>query len=263
MSLLSKQYSDSKKFMARVELNRRFRTNPYPWTLWIFDQIEFPEKAKILELGCGNAILWKSNLDRIPDDAQILLTDFSEGMLEDARKVLENASERFEYDVMDAQQISYPDDTFDIVIANLMLYHISDRKKAISEISRVLKTDGALYATTYGRDNMKELTDLIKNFDDKIYNSLVPFSRAFGLENGKEQLTQSFKEVEMIKYIDSLEVTEAEPIVDYVLSFGGIKENLNADHLKDFKEYIKDILDKEGKIQISKNTGIFIAKKLI
>ena len=183
MGLLSKQYSDSKKFMARVELNRRFRTNPYPWSLWIFDQIEFPDKARVLELGCGNAILWKSNLNRIPDNAQILLTDFSEGMLEDARKVLGDTSDRFQYEVMDAQQIYYHDDSFDIVIANLMLYHIPDRKKAIFEISRVLKADGALYATTIGRENMKEFTDLIKNFDDKIYNSLVLFSSAFGLEN--------------------------------------------------------------------------------
>lgn len=261
MSLLSKQYSDSKKFMARVELNRRFRTNPYPWTLWIFDRIEFPDKAKVLELGCGNAILWKSNLERIPEDAQILLTDFSEGMLKDAKKVLGNASDRFEYGVLDAQQISYPDNSFDIVIANLMLYHIPDRKKAISEISRVLKADGALYATTYGTDNMKELTDIIKNFDDTIFNSLVPFSRAFGLENGEEQLNQSFNEVELINYIDSLEVTEAEPIVDYVLSFGGIRENLSNENLKDFKEYLNNILDKNGVIKVSKNTGIFIAKK--
>jgi len=150
-----------------------------------------------------------------------------------------------------------------LLIANLMLYHIPDRKKAISEISRVLKADGALYATTYSQDNMKELTDLLKNYDDTLSNSMEPFACAFGLENGKEQLYESFEEIEMINYIDSLEVTEAEPIVDYVLSFGGIKENLKADHLKDFKEYIKDILDKEGKIQISKNTGIFIAKKLI
>ena len=261
MSLLSEQYFDSKKFMARIELNRLFRTNPYPWTLWIFDQIKFPENAKVLELGSGNAILWKSNLERIPDDAQILLSDFSNGMMEDALKVLGNASNRFEYEIMDAQQISYPDDSFDIVIANLMLYHIPDRKKAISEISRVLKADGALYATTYSQDNLKELTDLLKNYDDTLSNSMEPFARAFGLENGKEQLYESFEEIEMINYIDSLEVTEAEPLINYILSFGRIKENINDENLREFKNYINDILDKDGKIKISKDTGIFIAKK--
>lgn len=261
MSLLSNQYSDSKNFMARIELNRRFSTNPYPWTLWIFDQIKFPENAKVLELGCGNAILWKSNLEMIPDNAQILLTDFSEGMLEDAQKVLGHASDRFDYEVMDAQQISYPDNSFDIVIANLMLYHIPDRKKAISEISRVLKDGGAVYATTYGRDNMKELNDLVKDFDDKLFNSLEPLARAFGLENGEEQLSYSFDKVEMIKYVDSLEVNEAEPIINYILSFSNVKEKMDEDKLRRFNGYITDILEKNGIIEISKDTGIFIAKK--
>jgi ubiquinone/menaquinone biosynthesis C-methylase UbiE len=261
MSLLSEQYSNSKKFMARIELHRRFRTNPYPWTLWVFDQIKFPKNAKVLELGSGNALLWKSNLKRIPEDAQILLTDFSEGMLEDAHKILGNDSKRFEYGILDAQEISYPDDSFDIVIANLMLYHIPDRVKAISEISRVLKPEGALYASTYSWNNMKEFTDLLKDYDKTLYNPIEPFARAFGLENGAEQLSKSFEEAEIINYIDSLEVTESKPIVDYMLSFGSIKENIDANIINGFKGYIDDILRRDGVIKISKDTGIFIAKK--
>ncbi len=262
MSLLSKQYSNSKKFMARIELHRRFRTNPYPWTLWIFDQIKFPKNAKVLELGSGNALLWKSNLKRIPDDAQILLTDFSEGMLDDAGKVLGEDSNRFEYKIMDAQEISYPNDSFDIVIANLMIYHIPDREKAISEISRVLKSKGALYASTFSQNNMKEFNDLLKNYDKKLYNPIKPFARLFGLENGEEQLSKSFEEVEMINYIDSLEVTESEPIVNYMLSFSSMKGNIDVDNLNSFKEYLDDVLDKNDcVIKITKDTGIFIARK--
>ena len=261
MSLLSEQYSNSKKFMARIELHRRFRTNPYLWTHWIFDHFKFPRNAKVLELGSGNALLWKSNLKRIPEDAHILLTDFSDGMLNDARKVLGDDSERFEFKVMDAQKITYPDDSFDIAIANLMLYHVPDRDKAISEISRVLKPEGALYATTYSLNNMKEFTDLLNNYDKNLYNPIEPFASAFGLENGQEQLKKSFEEVEMINYIDSLEITETEPIVDYVLSFSSIKGNIDRDSLEGFKDYLDDVLDKDGVIKISKDTGMFIAKK--
>ena len=264
MSLLSEQYSNSNKFMARIELHRRFRTNPHLWTHWIFDQISFPENAKVLELGSGNALLWKSNLKRTPEDAHILLTDFSEGMLDDARKVLGEDHKRFEFEIMDAQEIKYPNDSFDIVIANLMLYHIPDRQKAISEISRVLKPEGTLYASTYSENNMKEFTDLLRSYDKDLYNPIKPFAHAFGLENGAEQLSKSFKDVERINYVDSLEVTESEPIVNYVLSFSSMKGNIDGDNLDGFKEYLDDVLDKNGGvIKITKDTGIFIARKPI
>jgi len=211
-------------------------------------------------LGCGNGILWKSNLDRIPPEAHILLSDFSKGMLDDAQDMLKPSADRFHYQVLDAQEIPYEDNSFDIVIANLMLYHIPDRRKAIHEISRVLKPQGALYASTFGLNNMKELTELVAAYNDKIPNSLEPFALAFGLENGKKQLSASFKDVEMIKYEDSLEVTEVQPLVNYVLSFSQTRDMLKGDELGAFTDYIQNIIDKEGKIKITKNSGMFIAR---
>ncbi len=259
MSLLEEQYSDSKNFMARVKLTRKFKTNPYSWILWIFDQIRFPDKARVLEIGCGNGLLWKANLNRIPEDAHIILSDFSKGMLSDARRVLGGDAERFEYQVLDAQEIPYPDDSLDVVIANLMLYHIPDRKKAISEISRVLKNDGALYATTFGLENTKEISELVSAYDDEIHYSLAPLARAFGLENGEKQLNESFDRVQMTKYQDGLEVTEAGPLVDYILSFGKVNEAIKGHKREDFEDYIEDIIKKEGMIKITKDNGIFVA----
>ena len=62
-------------------------------------------------------------------------------MLKDAQKVLNDAVDRFEYELMDVQEIPYAHDSFDIVIANLMFYRILDRKKVISDIGRVLKPE--------------------------------------------------------------------------------------------------------------------------
>jgi ubiquinone/menaquinone biosynthesis C-methylase UbiE len=167
-SLIHEQYADSKNFVARVELNKRFGTNPYRWTSWVFNQIRFPEKAKVLELGCGNALLWRSNLSRIPIDSHVILSDFSEGMLNDAKSVLNDSVDKFEFKVINAEQIPYSDGLFDIVIANYMLYHIPDLDKALSEISRVLKTSGIFYAATFGLDYMKELTELVSHYDNDI-----------------------------------------------------------------------------------------------
>ena len=256
---ISTQYDDSKNFMARVELHRKFSTNPHGWTRWIFDQIHFKENSRVLELGCGNALLWKSNLDRIPEDSHIILSDLSSGMLKDARKVLGNSYDRFEYEVLDAQQIPYPDNSIDIIIANLMLYHVPDRKKAISEISRVLMIDGSFYATTFGLENMKELTDLIFSYNNKNY-SLKYLANEFGLENGKDQLFKYFEDVKIVEYPDYLEVKEAEPLVNFVLSSSKV---IKKEEIADFRTYINDILRNEGRIKITKDSCIFIARNLI
>ena len=44
-----------------------------------------------------------------------------------------------EYWKIDIQDIPYEDDSFNIVIANHMLYHVSNVNKAIEEVYRVLK----------------------------------------------------------------------------------------------------------------------------
>ena len=45
--------------------------------------------------------------------------------------------ENIEYKQIDVQNIPYEDSSFDIVIANMMLYHVHDINKAVSEIRRV------------------------------------------------------------------------------------------------------------------------------
>ena len=41
---------------------------------------------------------------------------------------------------IDIQDINFPEETFDVIIANYMLYHIPDLQKALYEVKRVLKT---------------------------------------------------------------------------------------------------------------------------
>ena len=83
--LLQQQYKDASNLNARVRLHARFSTNPYHWFLWIFDQFKIPGQARVLELGCGPADLWRMNLERIPPGWDITLSDFSSGMVDQAR----------------------------------------------------------------------------------------------------------------------------------------------------------------------------------
>ena len=257
--LKTDQYKDSSNLDARVEVHKRFSTNPYGWMNWVFDHLlALPAEAKILELGCGPGYLWKENASRIPSAWDITLSDLSSGMLDSAWRNLVVTGRNFKFKEIDAQKIPFEDETFDAVIANHMLYHVPDKPKAIAEIRRVLKTGGHFFATTVGDNHLKEIT----NWFRQIHKSEVweSFANLFTLENGLDQLKPFFPNVTVSRYEDNLHVTELEPLIAYFHS--GIRAGeLSEDEFAKLETDLKNELKEKGMIFIRKDSGLFEAVK--
>jgi SAM-dependent methyltransferase len=255
---VSKQYQNADNLNVRILLHQKFSTNPYGWQRWLFDQFQLTAPCKVLELGCGAGHLWLENLERIPPGLEITLSDYSEGMLAQARENLGEKAYPFRFEVIDAQDIPYETGSFDVLVANAMLYHIPDRAKAISEMRRVLKPDGILYTTTTSRENMKEIGELLARFEPKLAVWRKYVTEAFGLENGADQLGKSFGEVTLLRYPDSLRVTDAQMLADYILS-GRI--DLPVERYAELRQFVQQELQANGgQYHITKDSGLFIAK---
>ena len=185
-------------------------------------------------------------------------------MLEDARKTLAEVPHTFDFRQIDAHELPFPDETFDSVIANHMLYHVSDRPKAFAEIRRVLKPRGKLYAATNGENHMYELDSLVSEFHPDLENLIdVRFNtRCFNLENGAAQLEPWFGCMEIYPYLDSLQVTEAAPLAAYVCSMldEGTTRQLQISFEK-LEQFFQERIRQKGAIQIRKSTGLFVAIK--
>jgi ubiquinone/menaquinone biosynthesis C-methylase UbiE len=257
--LKNDQYRDSSNLDARVELHRRFSTNPYGWLPWIFDTLEtLPNPARVLELGCGPGYLWKECIQRIPAGWSITLSDLSDGMLDAAWRNLVVTRRAFKFEQIDAQSIPYLDETFDIVIANHMLYHVPDRPKALAEIRRVLIPDGNFITTTVGVRHLVEINRWLKQVSPD--TDFAPFSNTFTLENGSEQLAPFFTRIEIKRYDDSLRVTELEPLIAYIRSTFKASE-LSESALENVRHELVNLLETESEILITKDSGLFKAIK--
>ncbi|GCE28632.1 hypothetical protein KDA_41160 [Dictyobacter alpinus] len=256
--LLSSQYNDSARLNARIQLHELYSTNPIAWQRWVFDQITIAAPYRVLELGCGPGQLWLKNLKRIPADWQITLSDFSAGMLADTQRNL--GTERFQYVEIDAQSIPFPDASFEVVIANHMLYHVPDRARAIAEMRRVLAPTGHFYAATNGVNHLAEIKQLCQRAGIALKGVLgAPADVHFRVQNGAEQLAASFSHVELrMMENNQLAVTEAGPLLAYVLSCFP-PDSISEDQLNTLATIIQQELDQHGVIQISKETGLFIA----
>jgi ubiquinone/menaquinone biosynthesis C-methylase UbiE len=262
------QYKNSSNLSARIALHEKFSTRKIDFHVWLFDQMCVPDEARFLELGTGSAKFWRVNRERIPKDWTIVLSDLSEGMLEDAKKNVAEIPASFSFEQIDAQAISFANNTFDIVMANHMLYHVPDVDKAVSEIRRVLKPGGRFYGSTGGLMHMKEADDFVQEHMASklpgVFERLGEgITKHFALENGAEQLSKHFDNVKLHELPPShLHVTEAEPFIAYVLSmarWSTLIEGVSKQQVDDVVTEARKVAEKSLPIYITTAAGLFEA----
>ncbi len=225
-------------------MHDRFSTNPSSYPRWVFDGYDFGEDADVLEVGCGDGMIWRENAERIPEGWRLTLTDLSEGMVEAARAVL---GDRARYAVASVEELPFADESFDGAIANHMLFHVQDRTRALSEICRVLRPGGLFVATAIGRDHLRELWEL-EPPRDGIWSKT---RERFTIELARGELAPFFAAIELERYPDSLEVTEADALVDVFRSRGDVAE----ERLAAIREHVAVPIDRDGSFHVTKDTA--------
>ena len=258
--VLREQYRQHVNLEARISLHERFSVNPYQWLNWAFGQFKLEDEARILELGCETGKLRIENLERIPKGWQITLSDFSGRMIKEALNGINARSSPFEFLRADATHIPMLDAQFDCIIANHMLYHVSDLQGALSEIKRVLRPGGRLFTATNGATHMCELVSLVAEADPDV-EYMTGVVGNFSLENTPAQLGMFFESMEVRHYDDRLEVTDVEALCDYILSASTVF-NLPESRKSALRSFIEKRFESGGgTFRISKDAGIIRAIK--
>lgn len=201
------QYATAARLSTRISIHEKYSVNRQPFGEWIVSHYALQPGEQVLELGCGTGSMWKGTT--LPQGAHVTLTDFSSGMLDTARE--NTAHLNADYAVVDAQAIPYADASFDVVIANMMLYHVPDIGRALREIRRVLKPGGRFFAATFGENGVVQAVAgmLGMRFDANM---------RFTLQNGGEHLAAVFTDVQRYDREDALAVTDLADLIAYLRS---------------------------------------------
>ena len=96
----------------------------------------------VLDICCGTGNLAAAALTR---GARVTAIDFAPTMIEIARSKVANA--RFQ--VGDAEALPFLNQSFDVALCSFGLWHLAEPGKALAEVARVLKKDGAYTYTTW------------------------------------------------------------------------------------------------------------------
>lgn len=262
---VAEQYRTPANLQARIQLHERFSTNPHRWPHWVFDHLQAPAAARLLEIGCGPGGLWAENRDRIPAGWRLLLTDLSPGMVQQAARTLAGLDHVL-FGVADAQTLPFADSTFDLVLANHMLYHVPDRARALAEIHRVLRPGGRFYAATNGKNHMAKIRELAQQFAPQAAGQ-VGLHERFTFEQGNEEIGRVFGTVHLHRYENRLMVTDADALADYMLSGtpvlvpDGTQELLRRWLHAELDKAESTTPDGQKAIEIVNETGLFEAVK--
>ncbi|WP_245159563.1 class I SAM-dependent methyltransferase [Blastococcus sp. CT_GayMR19] len=97
-------------------------------------------RGHVLEVGVGTG----RNLSHYAADVKLTGIDLSSAMLERARRRAIALRRPIDLQVADAQQLPFPEASFDTVLATLTLCSIPDEATAVAEMARVLRPGGRL-----------------------------------------------------------------------------------------------------------------------
>lgn len=242
------QYATGANLNRRIGIHEKYSRNKQGFPSWIVSQYAMEPGMSVLELGCGTGSMWKGVT--LPEGCRLTLTDYSEGMLAEARLNTAHLP-NVVFGQVDAQDIPFPDGSCDMVIANMMLYHVPDISRALREIRRVLKPGGVFYAATYGEHGVVEAVAAMLDMT-------LEGNHRFTLQNGREQLERVFGQVEMTCYDDALDVTDPADLVAYLRSMASMQvlTGVSDEALMDtFRARMVD-----GVLHLPKEYGMFICR---
>jgi len=108
-----------------------------PWRKRLWAGMKGPD---VLEVGVGTG----KNMPYYPDDVHVTAIDLSERMLSRARRRAKMLGLDVDLRQMDAQELTFPSDTFDTVVATFVFCSVPDPVIGLRELGRVCNPDGEI-----------------------------------------------------------------------------------------------------------------------
>ena len=172
------------KFTGEDAENYDFYLGPIlfePYARYLASKIDTTNVKSVLEIACGTGRVTRHIRKTLPADIKLTATDISNDMLNVAKRGLDK--ENIIFQAEDAQNLSFPDNSFDLVICQFGMMFLPDKKKGFEEIYRVLKPGGKFMFFTWDDTlNMPLFKVLVNDLviphfeDEDTTRFFVPFS---------------------------------------------------------------------------------------
>jgi len=263
--LIKKQYSAIRIIQDRMKMMSQCAVKRGKFGL---EYYKFKGNEMVLDIGCGAGSNSLRIASALGNNGRLFSIDTSKAMVQMTRKLLKKNQLSGTVSIGNCESMDFEDGMFDLVIAFYILYHL-DLKKALAEISRVLKDQGVFIATTVSQGThdkwYDEFTRMISL--DGIGRKLRCYKISFSLESGKDILSRYFNRVERHVSYDSVRFTSIKIFMQYIKE-APVLAKIKEDNQQVFEIIVNSLtkqvntkIQKKGYFELKNPQVTFIASK--
>lgn len=120
-----------------------------PWAAYLIESANVKPGEHILDVACGTGVVARQVAARVGLQGRVIGLDRSPNMLRVAHALAEQDRLAIEWRMSPAEQLPFPDDSFDLILCQFGLMFFSDQHQALTEMYRVLKTEGRVVISVW------------------------------------------------------------------------------------------------------------------
>src|SRR5689334_9095578 len=263
---LAKQYSTDVNLRVRYETHELYTVGPKLEPA-VDEALRLTGEEALLDVGTGPGG-FPTRLIASGHRGRVVGVDQSAGMIAKARATCASVA----FFQADAAALPFADESFDVVTARHMLYHVPSIPAALNEMRRVLRTGGRFLAVTNALEYMHEYFHAVREamglLPKELSNDLAelvstPTAAAFTEINGERLVREAFGNVSVSFLESKLVFPESDPVVRYFNSSRTMK-GLSAEAWNEIERAMRRVVEtrmKAGAWAVSKRIVFLTAQK--
>jgi SAM-dependent methyltransferase len=261
---LQYQYGTTEKLDTRLDAHQRFSERTDDYFEWVLDRLDPRPGDLAVDIGCGKGSYHPLLVGR--GVRAILGLDASLAMVVATQAQANDLGIPVIVMEGDAEALPLPASSYDIALANHVLFHVADQRAALAELRRVLRPGGRVVLTTNAEDHCARLLDLHRTAAERLgYQPAERVVARFTLRH-LALVREVFPNAEAVIREDAFVFPSAEAtlryygtgLVDAIVDAptdGSHRPRLEAE----VGTAIEEIIQREGAFRVPKNGLCFVA----
>ena len=152
------------------------KAGPFKSMEELLSAAELQKGDRVLDVGTGTGVVATEAVRRVGSDGSVVGIDLSPGPLEIARRVA-GETKNLKFLEMDAEDLTFTDGSFDVVLSEFALMFFPDSQKALREMRRVLVDQGRIALSVHGSAENVPYFNVIMSTLIKYVPDIIPTGR--------------------------------------------------------------------------------------